>query len=433
MGAKRQPPRSCVRWSDPLLNLAAAGGAYALCRDRAWSAAEIALAVSAAVALAMSAAEIAGAPWRSAPRPATPLRLALNRAAIKLTGAMAALCAVLLAWIALPEYGRTAYNPLFEALPIILPLAPFAVAACLLFTEWRLGPAEDSAWHLGLFATGKWEKIDWAAARDGALGWLVRGFFLPLNFCALAIFIGRFRGAEAEVFSAPWPRAHAILMLMISAALAAAIVPGYLFGARLTGTHIRKVDYSWFGWTVTMSCYPPLVYAVFGQWLNFYPPDRGAPWNMPWAAALQPTPTLAFLLGGIALAIEILHYWGEAVFGLRSSNLSHRGIITNGPYRFCKHPVYLVKCLGWFLWMPFLMGDTALDCLRLTLLWAGVCGVYMMRAWVEEKLLSPDPDYAAYALWIDRHGLFSWLGELVPALSFGWRQKRWLEAEARGG
>jgi hypothetical protein len=111
---------------------------------------------------------------------------------------------------------------------------------------------------------------------------------------------------------------------------------------------------------------------------------------------------------------------------LRSSNLTNRGIITNGVYRFCKHPVYLAKCIAWFvIWLPPLMGDTILGGARLTLLWGCVCGIYLLRGRVEERLLSDDPDYVAYALWIDRHGLFAWAGRAVPGLSFRWRLERW--------
>ena len=40
----------------------------------------------------------------------------------------------------------------------------------------------------------------------------------------------------------------------------------------------------------------------------------------------------------------------------RFSNLTHRGIITNGPYRYSKHPAYLAKNLSWWLVsMPFMI------------------------------------------------------------------------------
>jgi hypothetical protein len=212
----------------------------------------------------------------------------------------------------------------------------------------------------------------------------------------------------------------------IYAALLAAIIPGYLFGSRLFGNHVRSVDQSWFGWIVTLSCYGPLSLGV-SYWLNFHVPFAGRPaWQTPWVVQTGGAGSVAVLLGVLVISMDLLHFWGESIFGLRSSNLSNRGIITNGPYRFCKHPVYLVKCLQWFLiWLPPIAGGTIFKGLQLTIMWLGVCGIYMMRAWVEERLLSEDPVYVSYALHMDRHGLFQSLGRICPVLSFQWRLWYW--------
>lgn len=421
--ATNRLPTSCVRWIDPLVVLAVASVSYVLLRGMPWSNAQLALALSAAAAVPLGALEILAAPWRRHPRPAVAFDTVLRRAAVKWLGVMAGVGATLLAWSVLPEYARNGYRPFFEALRVVLPWLPVACAAWIFYTEWRLGPERDHAWHLGMLVLGNGREVDWRILQTGALSWLVRGFFLPLNFSALAAFLGMFRGAEAEVLSGPWPHRQYGIILMLSAALAAAIIPGYFFGSRLLGTQIRKVEASWFGWAVTLCCYPPLMAAVFENWLNF---QGMPPANPHWTQAFHGAPAAVGAIGGLILALEILHYWGEAAFGLRASNLSNRGIITNGPYRFCKHPVYLVKCLGWLLaWMPFAAGDTPWECLRLTLLWGGVCGVYLMRAWVEERLLSEDPDYVAYGLWMDRHALLAPLGRAIPFLRYAWRLKRW--------
>jgi protein-S-isoprenylcysteine O-methyltransferase Ste14 len=369
----------------------------------------------------MAALNIIQAPWRRLPRPRIAFEATLRRATIKWLGVMAGTATIFLAWLVLPEYARGSYQPLFDAARCLLPYFPVVCALWILYSEWRLGPEEDDAWHSGLAILGHWRAVKWKVVGRGALGWLVRGFFLPLNFCALVAFLRMFRGVEAEALSGLWLQVQNTLILMLSALLAAAIVPGYLFSARLLGTQIRKVEASWFGWAVTLCCYPPLMGAVFGNWLNFY--GAGATARPPW---MQMPPATAAVVGGLILLLEIIHYWGEAVFGLRASNLSNRGIITNGPYRFCKHPVYLVKCLGWLLvWMPFLAGDTPWECLRLTFLWAGVCGIYLMRAWVEERLLSDDPVYVDYARWMDKHALLAPLGRACPFFSYAWRLKHW--------
>ncbi len=257
------------------------------------------------------------------------------------------------------------------------------------------------------------------------MGWLVRTIFLPLNFSALAQLISRFRGQEQQLPAMPFDQAQYIVISMISAVMVAAIVPGYFFSSRLLGTHIRKVDATVSGWFATMACYPPLMQVVFLQWLNFYPHMDRAKWGTPWSVELAGLPTLAMGTGVLVIFLEALHYWGEASFGLRASNLSNRGIITNGLFRITKHPIYLVKCIIWFLWMPFLAGDSALHGAWLTLLWAGAGAIYGARAWAEERLLADDTDYVAYALWMDKHGLFRALSRHIPFFSFEWRLERW--------
>jgi hypothetical protein len=38
---------------------------------------------------------------------------------------------------------------------------------------------------------------------------------------------------------------------------------------------------------------------------------------------------------------------------------------------------------------------------------------YFMRARTEERHMSRDPVYVQYALWMNEHGVFAWLGRLV--------------------
>jgi hypothetical protein len=431
MVTSRRPP-SCVRWFDPVLIAALVIGTYAAFRSSPSRNVDLALLLVGAVLVPMSILEAAQAPWRGTRRPAVPAMLTLRRAAIKWLGVMLGLVGVVLVWASLPEYSHASFRPLFDAMPLVLPAVPVVASVLIGFTEWRLGPAEDDAWQFGLLALGRWRRIDWPVLRAGLFGWLVKGFFLPLNFTALVGLLDQFRGAEGEILDASWPQAEFMVDKMIFAVLVAAITPGYLFSSRLLGTEIRKVEQSWFGWAVTLSCYPPLLSGVFDQWFNYHPYPTRPLWLAPWATLSEPMPALSYAVGSLLLLLELLHYWGEASFGLRASNLTNRGIITNGVYRYCKHPVYLVKCIAWFvIWLPPFEGGTILGGARLTLLWACVCGIYLLRGWVEERLLSDDPAYVAYALWIDRHGLFARVGRAVPASSFRWRLERWHKRSIR--
>jgi protein-S-isoprenylcysteine O-methyltransferase Ste14 len=75
--------------------------------------------------------------------------------------------------------------------------------------------------------------------------------------------------------------------------------------------------------------------------------------------------------------------------GFRASNLTNRGIVKTGPYRFVRHPAYAVKVLIWFTQGIF-FGQFGV------FIMAGFAIIYFLRAWTEERHLSMDPDYVEY-------------------------------------
>jgi hypothetical protein len=101
------------------------------------------------------------------------------------------------------------------------------------------------------------------------------------------------------------------------------------------------------------------------------------------------------------------------MFGIRFSNLTHRGIITNGPYGLTKHPAYVSKNLAWWLIsIPFLASGGAFKALKKCSLLLLLNSIYYLRAKTEERHLSNDPDYQQYALWLEENGIFSGLYKL---------------------
>jgi protein-S-isoprenylcysteine O-methyltransferase Ste14 len=137
---------------------------------------------------------------------------------------------------------------------------------------------------------------------------------------------------------------------------------------------------------------------------------------------------IGMIWGSTIIFLVLVHMWCDACFGVRFSNLTHRGVITNGPYRFMKHPAYVIKNIRW--WMvsvPFAVGGSFEDNLRLSLILVCVNIVYSLRGFAEEKLLSQDPAYIEYGLWMDKNGWFKWLSDLIPQLKYETRLKKWLE------
>ena len=103
-----------------------------------------------------------------------------------------------------------------------------------------------------------------------------------------------------------------------------------------------------------------------------------------------------------------VYAWATTAFGIRFSNLTYRGVLTNGPYAFTRHPAYLSKnAFWWCASMPFVVtGGSAVDAVRNTFFLGCVSAIYFWRARTEERhLLAEDPKYRAYSDWMEAHGL----------------------------
>lgn len=228
----------------------------------------------------------------------------------------------------------------------------------------------------------------WAAQR----GLLVKLYFLPVMTVFLVGNAGNFeyavRGALLHQGSALdmvrlgllWDMAfHG--MYLVDVALA---VLGYIVALRLFDTHIRSTDPTLSGWVVALACYPP-----FTQLMDLYLGYRGGEHS--WSGTLAGAPLVLLLVGGMALFLLGVYTLATVAFGLRFSNMTHRGIVSRGPYAWVRHPAYSAKVLSWWLLSaPFLRG--AGDTARLAL-WSAV---YVARALTEERHLSGDPEYRAY-------------------------------------
>jgi protein-S-isoprenylcysteine O-methyltransferase Ste14 len=418
-------PRSYGGSADPVLAVAAAFMTYALFRHRDLSDTGLSITIVLSIAGVLSAVEYVRVN-NGLGRPRQTLSRLVARSLRQWLEAMIGLAFVIFFWwLVTAEYGRPMYKPLWEALNYVIAFAPAIVLFCVVFTEWRLGSIRDTSTPLIDCLLNPGTAPGHAELRQAILTLVVRAIFLPLNFCVLVRCIEHFRGREAYLFSAEWPGLHAEILTLIYGLLIAAIVPGYLFGSRLLATHTRQVDTTLLGWLATLACYRPLSLAVFDQWLNYRGRAGQIGSERSWIEHTDSWPGLLMGIGLSIILLELVHLWGEASFGLRASNLSNRGIISCGPFRYCKHPIYLSKCLGWLLlYMPFLAGSIS-DSFRSTLLFAAVCVLYTLRAYREERLLSQDPAYVDYALWIDSHGTFRWIAIVLPSMSFQSRLTRW--------
>jgi protein-S-isoprenylcysteine O-methyltransferase Ste14 len=102
----------------------------------------------------------------------------------------------------------------------------------------------------------------------------------------------------------------------------------------------------------------------------------------------------------LAISAEIasimLMVWARLTFGLRSlhaaANPSAGGLVTTGPYRYIRHPIYTAACL--FGWSGVLAQWSMINALLGVLLLSAA----VVRMLCEERLIMAEhPEYAVYA------------------------------------
>ena len=346
-------------------------------------------------------------------RPGDPLDpIDLARVATKLLGLGVMIALLALFYWAMPIYGRDFYAPFIALATWSLPLVVVLTVPYVVWIDRRMTAPKDGAWHWGQLCLGRWRGRDGPALKTFLLGWVIRAFFLPLMVSAFHDVIGWVMtnpiagGFENAFWTVAW-----FFKIALFADLAFVAI-GYVVTLRLLDNHIRSVNPLVIGWLVALICYQPFWSVIANQYLSY---NDGFGW-WDW---LKDDSVLLYPWAGLMVVANILWVWANMTFGLRFSNLTHRGILTNGPYRWTKHPSYIAKNIYWWLLsVPFISPTSWEDALRNCLLLLVVNAIYVARARTEERHLSEDPTYVAYAKWIERHGIFRWIGRLVPALAY---------------
>lgn len=274
---------------------------------------------------------------------------------------------------------------------------------------------EDGYWHFGAVLTLQFSKVDWAKVKQHLLGWLVKFFFLALMYIYMTNDIQYIREVNFTSLTGHFPSQYEFFyrsIFMIDVVLA---TTGYILTLRIFDTHIRSTEPTMLGWVAAIICYQPFWHFFSSQYIPY--DQNGITWGA-WLSDYEH----AYKMWGVSILLLILIYlWATIAFGVRFSNLTHRGILTNGPYRFCKHPAYVAKNLSW--WMinvPFLIreGVNDWDRLKYCSMLLLVNLIYFIRAKTEENHLSRDPVYVEYAVKMNEKSMFSWVGFLFPCLRY---------------
>ncbi|AFU98457.2 methyltransferase family protein [Simiduia agarivorans] len=349
-------------------------------------------------------------PWRreSAGLTGSGFQPKIQRVIVKLLALAGCITAVALTYWLLPEYQGTFYDPFYTVLFKVLPYwLLFAVPYVWWVDGWQTQP-QDSYWLFGRWLLGR---ETWCEALTQLLlGWAVKGFFLPLMFVYLGNNLTQLintdfsaiNGSFQSVFDAAFNVLYYVDLLIVCV--------GYSFTLRLLDSHIRSTEPSLLGWAVALACYQPFWSLISGTYIQY---DQGPAWGY-WFWA---TPWAYTLWGSAILCCIGIYVWASMAFGLRFSNLTHRGILTNGPFRWTKHPAYLSKNLSWWLIsMPFMVSVSLEQSVRQCGMLLLLNGIYFIRAKTEERHLSRDPVYRQYMLFIAKHGLMARLKNLIARM-----------------
>jgi len=303
----------------------------------------------------------------------------------------------------------------------VLPLFVLSVPYVLWLDRVLVEP-RDPCWHFGALLIGR-EPFDPAKIAIHLRAWAVKGFFT-------AFMISIVPGGFANLVTPDWntflagPAGLATLLITLMFVIDEQIgTIGYILTMKPLDAQIRSANPYLAGWLAALMCYPPF------QLMN--PPDRPLFYltntygDENWFHLLNGQTVLLWVWAVLLVFLTAIYAWATMAFGIRFSNLTYRGVLTNGPYAFTRHPAYLSKNLFWWLAsLPFVVtSGSPVDAIRNTFFLGCVSAIYFWRAKTEERhLLAEDPKYRVYSDWMQTHGLVTSRLHRIAALLKGRRQ-----------
>ena len=337
------------------------------------------------------------------------IRPSWYRTAIKFAGLLGSLGFIGALYWLFPEYHGDFYVDYKELLRRTLPWALALSMPYIYFVDARQKDPHDGYYAAGMALTLQFDKVDAAVLRQHCLSWLVKGFFAALMFTYYVRDLRKYFDYDfsgIRDFRAFYDGAYFIIFL----ADVGFACTGYFFTFRIFDTHVRRTEPTFKGWMAALVCYQPFWSFVSGAYLSYTS-------DFVWGNWLPVNSVFYVIWGSTILVLYGIYLWATIMFGCRFSNLTHRGILTNGPYRWTRHPAYIGKILAyWMTLVPFIISQSAGDSLRRCLLLGLLSYIYYIRAKTEEANLGADPAYVQYANWIKQHGIFRWF-KRSPSIS----------------
>lgn len=293
----------------------------------------------------------------------------------------------------------------------ILPMVVLAVPYVIWLDRFTLEP-KDSTWHFGALVAGNLGLIERQNCDQQAIAkhwraWIIKAFFGAFMISILPGGFAHIVEADVgEVLSNPVGIGMLLVTILFVVDVQIGTV-GYLFTLRPLDAHIRSGNPFVAGWLAALVCYPPFVWGIIGNGSQILSYEHHV---ASWGHWMDGQPLVLWVWAGLLVFLTAIYAWATVAFGIRFSNLTYRGVLTNGPYRYTRHPAYVSKNLFWWLSvLPFLVTNgSAVDAIRNTFFLALVSAIYYWRARTEERhLLAEDAKYQEYYDWMESNGLIT--------------------------
>ncbi|WP_338467717.1 DUF1295 domain-containing protein [Novosphingobium sp. ZN18A2] len=343
-----------------------------------------------------------GIDWDS-PRP---LSQVIDISITKLAGLWATWALIALFYFLSRWYWDGTYLFAMKVLGVAAPLLFLASIPYVLWLDRVLVNPRDGAWHMGALLIGR-EAWDASEVKRHLRLWAVKGFWIAFMVSILPFgFEAVVRRDWSGIAGNPVVLSAALIDVMFMVDVQIAMV-GYLLTMKPLDSQIRSANPFLAGWVAALICYPPFQLMMPGRPLFYQQATQQ------WFVWLDGHTALLWVWAIAMTVLTAIYAWATVAFGLRFSNLTYRGVLTNGPYALTRHPAYLAKNLFWWMeTLPFLVTSHSMgDAVRNTVALAGVSAIYFWRAKTEEAhLLAEDAKYREYHAWMTHNApLTRWM------------------------
>ena len=314
-------------------------------------------------------------------------------------------------WL-LPMFETVDFTEVYK--PFLEYLVPFLVIASLpyfcLMDRMDKNP-DDIYFKLGKAIVHRQRTVTGFELGNYVRAWLVKAFYLSLMHPSmmgklhwlLQLSWENIRNSPATLFY--FAETACFFLDLTYASI------GYLVNFKILNSQTRTAEPTLLGWTVAIMCYFPFWGVLFYPYFCRYN-------EVGWMSVFQTGSVLWWAWFILIIGMEMLYAFATVAIGFRFSNLTYRGLVKTGPYRWTKHPAYVFKNISWWLLAVPFLASSPLTAIKLSLLLLLNNLIYYFRAKTEERHLSHYPEYVAYALEMNDKGIFRCFAKFLPFLKY---------------